>query len=63
MDVNTHTRYTQRKICNHVLEGKNSSKDMNFKKSEEKAQKVLIVSSFEGEDEKAQYTSLKHIFI
>ena len=36
---------------------------MNFKKSEEKAQKVLIVASFEGEDEKAQYTSFKHIFI
>ena len=42
---------------------KNSSKGLNFKKSEEKTLKVLIVASFEGDDEKAQYASFKHIFI
>ena len=26
-------------------------------------EKVLIVASFEGDDEKAQYASFKHIFI
>ena len=32
MDVHTHTSYTQREIFNHALEGKNSSKGLNFKK-------------------------------
>ena len=59
MDVHTHTHThthtnTQREICNHVLEGKNSSKGLNFnKKVKKKPQKVLIVVSFEGDDEKA----------
>ena len=51
-------------ICNHVFpREKNLSKGLNFKKSEVKPLKVLIVASFEGEDEKAQYASFKHIFI
>ena len=54
MYTHTHTN-TQREICNHVLEGKkNSSKGLNFnKKVKKKPQKVLIVASFEGDDEKA----------
>ena len=43
---------------------KKSSKGLYFnKKSEEKLQKILIVESFEGDDEKAQYANFKHIFI
>ena len=30
--THTHTSYTQREIFNHALEGKNSSKGLNFKK-------------------------------
>ena len=64
MDVHTHTHthththssHKDRDICNHVLEGKKRN-------SEEKPHKVLIVESFERDDEKAQYASFKHIFI
>ena len=67
----THTRtltlelYTQREICNHVLEGKKLIKRFKLqqKLNEEKPQKVLIIASFEGDDEKAYYASFKHVFI
>ena len=45
--------HTQGEICNPILEGKSSSKGLTSTKSEEKPQKVLIVASFEGDDEKA----------
>ena len=56
MDVHTHphSSHKHKEICNHdhVLEGKNSSKGLNFNKSEEQSQKVPIVASFEGDNEK-----------
>ena len=39
-DVFIQWLYTQREICSNVLEGKNSSKGLNFNKCEEKPQKV-----------------------
>ena len=67
MDVHTHphSSHKHKEICNHdhVLEGKNSSKGLNFNKSEEQSQKVPIVASFEEDNEKEQYASFKHIFI
>ena len=51
--THTHTCYTLREICNHVLEGK----------KKKKPEKVVIVASFEGDGEKAQYSSFKHIFL
>ena len=56
MDVHTHTHtsYTGRDICNHVLEGKKLNKRFKLQqKVKKKPQKVLIVASFEGDDEKA----------
>ena len=52
-----------RELQSRFSKGKNSSKGLNLKKSDEKTLKVLIVSSSEGDDEKAQYASFKHIFI
>ena len=42
------TNNPQREFCNH------SSIGLNFNSNEEKPQKVLIVASFKGDDEKAQ---------
>ena len=56
MDVHTHTHssHTHREICNHVLEGKKIIKRFKLEqKVKKKPQKVLIVASFEGDDEKA----------
>ena len=62
--MDTHTSYTHTEICNQVLEGKKQIKRFTFnKKWKKKTQKVLIVASFEGDDEKAQYPSFKHVFI
>ena len=52
-----------RDLQSRFSKGQNSSKGLNFKKSEEKPLKVLIVESFEGDDEKAHYANFKHIFI
>ena len=60
MDVK---RRTQREICNHVLEGKKLMKRFKLQQKEKKTQKVLIIAFFEGDDEKAQYASFKHIVI
>ena len=62
MYTHTHSSHKHRDICNHVLEGKNSPKGFTSTNSEEKPQKVLI-TPFEGDDEKAQYASFKDIFI
>ena len=41
-----------------------SSTGLHFNKySKEKPQKVLILESFEGDNEKVQYANFKHIFI
>ena len=63
MDVHAHSclaSFTEREICNHFGREKTHQ---NINKSEEKPQKVLIVASFEGDNERAQYPSLKNIFI
>ena len=52
-----------RDLQSRFSKGQNSSKGLNFKKSEEKPLKVLIVESFEGDDEKAHYANFKYIFI
>ena len=46
----------------YVFKGKNQPKVSTSTNSKEKPQKVLI-TPFEGNDEKAQYASFKHIFI
>lgn len=63
--MDTHTSYTHTEICNQVLEGKKQIKKIHLqqKVKKKKTQKVLIVASFEGDDEKAQYPSFKHVFI
>ena len=68
MDADTHTHilcsYRQKEICNHVLEGRKIIKRFILQQTtEEKLQKILIVESFEGDDEKAQYANFKHIYI
>ena len=63
MGVHTQSSHKHTEICHHVLVGKKSSKGLNFNNSEEKPHKVLIVESFEEDDEKAQYASFKHILI
>ena len=57
----THTRTQATNTA--IWKGKNHPKVYSSTNSEEKPQKVLIVESFEGDDEKAQYASFKHIFI
>ena len=52
-----------RELQSRFSKGKNSSKSLNLKKSVEKTLKVLILASSEGDDEKAQYASFKHIVI
>ena len=44
--------YTQREICNHVLEGKKLIKRFKLQQKWGKPQNVLTVASFEGDDEK-----------
>ena len=65
MDEHTHTSYfTERFATIKFRQGKNSSKGFNFnKKWRKKPQKVHIVTSIEGDDERAQYASFKHTFI
>ena len=58
--------HTHTQICNHVLEKKKQTHQKVYAstKSEEKPPKVLIITYFEGDDEKAQYAIFKHtIFI
>ena len=43
--------HTDRDLQSRFGREKNSSKGLNFNESEEKPQKVLIVASFEGDDE------------
>ena len=68
MDVDTHTHthtlatHTER-FAITFWKGENSSTGETSTNSEDKPQKVLIVASFEGDDEKAQYASFKHIFV
>ena len=59
----THTPATNIEICNHVLEGKKSSKALTSTHNEEKPHKVLIVESFEADGENAQYANFKYIVI
>ena len=61
--THTHTSHNHTEICSRVLEGKNHPKVYTSTNSEEKSHKVLIVESFEGDDEKAQYANFKHVFI
>ena len=61
MGVHTQSSHKHTEICHHVLVGKKSSKGLNFNNSEEKPHKVLIVESFEEDDEKAQYANFKHM--
>ena len=53
--------HTHTQICNHVLEEKKKLIKrftlQQKRKSEEKPPKVLIVTYFEGDGEKAQYAS------
>ena len=62
MDVHTHTQlasYTHREICNHVLERKKIVKKFKLEqKMKKNPQKALIVASFKGDDEKAQYATI-----
>ena len=58
MDVHTHTHNLATHIDRFAItfwKGKTPQKE----KSEEKPQMVLIVASFQGDDEKAQYASFK----
>ena len=60
MYTHTHTLATHiDRFAITFWKGKNPQKE----KSEEKSQMVLILASFEGDDEKAQYASFKHIFM
>ena len=62
----THTQssYTHREICNHVLEGKNSSKGLNFNKKWRKTSKGTHCSIFWRRQWKSTVRlSFKHIFI
>ena len=65
--THTHTLATHReRFAITFWKEKISSKGLNFKKKWRKISKVLIVtsfSSFQADDEKAQYASFKHIFI
>ena len=67
MDVHTHTHTLATRTQRFAItfwKGKNTWKSLKFnKKSEERSQKVLTVASLEGDDEKAQYASFKHVFI
>ena len=58
MDVpihrHTHSSYTHREICNLVLEGKKLIKRFKLQqKVKKKPQRVVIVGSFEEDDEKS----------
>ena len=57
MYTQTHT-HTQREIWNHVLERKKLVKRFKLQQKVKK-KKTQKVASFEGDDEKAQYASLK----
>ena len=59
----THPSHKHTEICNHVLEGKKSSKALTSTHNEEKPHKVLIVESFEADGENAQYANFKYIVI
>ena len=63
MGVHKHTPATNTQICNHVLEGRNHLQVYTSTNREEKPHKVLIIESFEGNNEKVQYANFKHIFI
>ena len=54
MYTHTHTLTHRERFAITFWKEKNSSKGLNFnKKVKKKPQKVLIVASFEGDDEKA----------
>ena len=61
----THTLATSQRDLPQSSYGreKTHQKVSSSTKSEEKPQKVHIVASTEGDDERAQYPSFKHIFI
>ena len=65
--THTHTHNTpatnSKRFAFTFWKRKNSSKGLNLTKSEEHPQKLLIVASFEEDDEKAQYAFFKHILI
>ena len=64
MDVHTHTLATNtERFAIRFWKEKTHQKVYTSTKSEEKPQKVLIVASFDGDDEKAQYASFKQIFL
>ena len=65
MDEHTHTLATSQRDLQQSSFGreKTPQKVSTSTKSEEKPQKVHFVASIEGDDERAQYASFKHIFI
>ena len=53
---NTHTSYTHKELCNHVLEGKKTHQNVSTStESEGNPQKVLIVAPFKRDSKKVQY--------
>ena len=66
MHIASHVRvnYNLSEHCTFLEDFRNKKNEWSSTKSEEKPQRVVILASLEGNDEKAQYaSSFKDIFI